>query len=352
MAIDGAAARRSQLGGYGGNVLHGPTEQLLVDSYGRTARDLRISVTDRCDLRCTYCMPEEGLEWLDSAKLLTFDEIVRLTAVLVDLGITSVRLTGGEPLMRPHLSELVSSLSSLGLDDLSMTTNGTTLARHAAALAKAGLKRVNVSLDSLVAARVLDISRRDVLDKVLAGIDAANAAGLSPVKVNCVLIRGKNDDEILDFAEFARRTGAEVRFIEDMPLGADQQWSSAVVVPGSEVVDLISTVHRLTAEQRGSEPASTYTFADGAPGRIGVIASVTEPFCASCDRLRLTADGFLRTCLFAHVETDLLTPMRAGATDAELVALIRSAVSAKGPGHAIGLSEFEQPVRFMSRIGG
>lgn len=325
---------------------------MLVDSYGRIARDLRISVTDRCDLRCTYCMPEEGLEWLASDKLLTFAEIVRITRILVDLGIRSVRLTGGEPLMRPHLPDLVAELSTLGLDDLSMTTNGTTLAHHARNLADAGLQRVNVSLDSLVAERVLAISRRDVLTKVLAGIDAAKAAGLTPVKINCVLIRGTNDDEILDFAGFARSTGAEVRFIEDMPLGAGKTWSPAVVMPGSEIVDLISSVYPLEAEGRGSEPASTYTFADGAPGRIGVIASVTEPFCATCDRLRLTSDGFLRTCLFAHEETDLLNPLRGGASDDEIAEIIREAVKAKGPGHAIGLREFEQPVRFMSRIGG
>ncbi|MGB6056787.1 MAG: GTP 3',8-cyclase MoaA [Microthrixaceae bacterium] len=333
-------------------MLHDQREQTLVDSYGRTARDLRISVTDRCDLRCTYCMPEGGLEWLDSASLLTFPEIIRIASVLVDLGITSVRLTGGEPLMRPGLAGLVAQLSALGLHDLSMTTNGTTLARHAQKLADAGLKRVNVSLDSLVAERVLAISRRDVLDKVLAGIDAARAAGLTPVKVNCVLVRGTNDDEILDFVAFARDTGAEVRFIEDMPLGADQTWSSAVVMPGSEIVDLINSVYPLREQRRGSEPASTYEFADGVPGRIGVIASVTEPFCSTCDRLRLTSDGFLRTCLFAHEETDLRELLRGGASDEELAETIKSAVRAKGPGHAIGLSEFEQPVRFMSRIGG
>lgn len=297
-------------------------------------------------------MPEEGLEWLASAKLLTFEEITRITSILVDLGITSVRLTGGEPLMRPHLTELVATLSELGLDDLSMTTNGTTLARHAQGLADAGLRRVNISLDSLVAERVLAISRRDVLDKVLAGIDAAQAAGLSPVKINCVLLRGVNDDEILDFVEFARSTGADVRFIEDMPLGADQTWSRSVVMPSDEIIDLINRFYPLRPMARGSDPAASYGFADGTPGRIGVIASVTEPFCATCDRLRLTSDGFLRTCLFAHDETDLATPLRGGASDDELVSLIRDAVSAKGAGHAIGLREFEQPVRFMSRIGG
>lgn len=324
----------------------------LVDTFGRVATDLRVSVTDHCDLRCTYCMPEEGLDWLDPDELMTFGEITRLVSVMIGLGIRTVRLTGGEPLMRAHLPELVRRLSRLGLDDLSMTTNGTTLARHARALADAGLDRVNISLDSLVASRVAEISRRDVLDKVLAGIDAAKEVGFDPVKINCVLLRGRNDDEIVDFVEFARRTGCEVRFIENMPLGADRTWSRAVVVPGAEVIERISAVHELVPRPRGSQPASTYGFADGSPGSVGVVASVTEPFCASCDRIRLTSDGYLRTCLFAHEELDLLRPLRSGAADEDLVEMIRDAVWHKGPGHAIGMREFEQPVRVMSRIGG
>lgn len=324
----------------------------LVDTFGRIATDLRVSVTDRCDLRCTYCMPAEGLEWLDSEQLMTFDEITRIVTVMVDLGIETIRLTGGEPLMRAHLPELVGRLSQLGLADLSMTTNGTTLARHARALADAGLERVNISLDSLIASRVEAISRRDVLDKVLEGIDAAREVGFDPVKINCVLLRGRNDDEVLDFVQFARRTGCEVRFIEDMPLGADRTWTRAVVVPGSEVIERISAVHELVPRPRGSQPAATFGFADGSPGSVGVVASVTEPFCSSCDRIRLTSDGYLRTCLFAHEELDLLRPMRAGAGNDELVEMIRDAVWHKGPGHAIGMREFEQPVRVMSRIGG
>lgn len=324
----------------------------LVDTFGRVATDLRVSVTDRCDLRCTYCMPEEGMEWLDSADLMTFEEIERLVAMTIGLGIRTVRLTGGEPLMRAHLPRLVERLAGLGLDDLSMTTNGTTLARHAAELAGAGLDRVNISLDSLIASRVAEISRRDVLDKVLAGITAAREVGFAPVKINCVLLRGRNDDEILDFVDFARRTGCEVRFIEDMPLGADRTWTRAVVVPGAEVIERIAEVHPLVARSRGNHPASTYEFADGAPGSVGVVASVTEPFCASCDRIRLTSDGYLRTCLFAHEELDLLRPLRAGASDDELASMVRDAVWRKGPGHAIGMREFEQPVRVMSRIGG
>lgn len=329
-----------------------PTDDVLVDTFGRVATDLRVSVTDRCDLRCTYCMPEEGMEWLDSAALMTFDEIERLVTMMIGLGIRTVRLTGGEPLMRPHLAQLVGRLSGLGLDDLSMTTNGTTLAHHARALADAGLGRVNISLDSLIATRVAEISRRDVLDKVLAGIDAARAVGFDPVKINCVLLRGRNDGEILDFVDFARRTGCEVRFIEDMPIGADHTWTRAIVVPGAEVIDRIAAIHPLVPRPRGNQPASTYDFADGSPGSVGVVASVTEPFCESCDRIRLTSDGFLRTCLFAHEELDLLTPLRDGASDDELAVMVRDAVWHKGPGHAIGMREFEQPVRVMSRIGG
>ena len=324
----------------------------LVDGYGRVAKDLRISVTDRCDLRCTYCMPAEGLDWMPADQQLSFDEIERLTRCLVSLGIRSVRLTGGEPLMRAHLDELVARLAALGLDDLSLTTNGTTLARHAPRLADAGLDRVNVSLDSLLAHRVTAMTRRDSLERVLQGIEVAQRSGLAPVKVNCVVVAGSNDDEILDFVDFARRTGCDVRFIENMPLGGGDGWTPSAVVPAAEVLARIEGHHELVAVQRGAEPASSYRFADGAPGRIGVIASVTEPFCTTCDRLRLTSDGQLRTCLFAHSETDLRGPLRQGASDDELAALVRAAVAGKGPGHAIGQPQFEQPVRLMSRIGG
>jgi cyclic pyranopterin phosphate synthase len=324
----------------------------LIDGYGRVATDLRVSVTDRCDLRCTYCMPEEGLDWLAPEAQLSFDEITRLTTVLVGLGIRSVRLTGGEPLLRPRLAQLVASVAALGLDDLSLTTNGTMLARHAVALRDAGLTRVNVSLDSLVTHRFAQMTRRDALDRVLAGIAAAQDAGLAPVKVNCVVVGGTNDDEILDFVDFARRTGCEVRFIENMPLGADGRWAPDLVMPAAEVLDVIAAHHELVPRERGAEPAAAFDFGDGAPGGVGVIASVTEPFCSTCDRLRLTSDGYLRACLFAHTETDLRTPLRSGAGDAELVEVIRAAVADKGPGHAIGQVGFEQPVRVMSRIGG
>ncbi len=324
----------------------------LTDSYGRVARDLRISVTDRCDLRCTYCMPEEGLDWLDAQDQLSFEEILQLTEVLVGLGISSVRLTGGEPLMRPRLDRLVAGLSDLGLGDLSLTTNGTTLARHAQALKDAGLNRVNISLDSLDAQRFARITRRDVLDKVLRGIAAAHQVGLTPVKVNCVMIAGTNEDEILDFVLFARGADCDVRFIENMPLGAGNTWRSQQVLSSAEILRRINSSYPLVGLERGTEPAASYAFADGSPGRVGMISSVTEPFCEQCDRLRLTSDGFLRTCLFAHTETDLRTPLRQGASHAELAEIICSAVAIKGPGHMIGLPEFEQPVRLMSRIGG
>ncbi len=324
----------------------------LRDAYGRVATDLRVSVTDHCDLRCVYCMPEQGLDWLDLDEQLTLAELERLVAIFVSLGVRTVRLTGGEPLMRPHLVDLVDGLSQLGLDDLSMTTNATMLARHAAPLAAAGLRRVNVSLDTLVRHRFEQMTRRDALGRVLAGIDAARDAGLTPIKINVVLVDGTNDDEILDFVEFARATGSDVRFIEDMPLGGGGAWHPEIVVHSSRILDTITERHELVALERGSAPAAGYRFADGAPGRIGLISSVTEPFCEQCDRLRLTADGQLRTCLFAHVETDLRTPLRDGADDGQIALLIRAAVTDKGPGHMIGRPGFEQPVRLMSRIGG
>lgn len=327
-------------------------DRVLVDGYGRIARDLRISVTDRCDLRCQYCMPEEGLDWLDADEQLSFAEIERLAGIFVGLGIESIRLTGGEPLVRARLTELVAGLSGLGLEDLSLTTNATSLERHAAKLKEVGLDRVNVSLDSLLSHRFAEITRRDALDKVLRGVGAALEAGLSPVKINCVVVAGTNDDEILDFVDFARSTGCEVRFIENMPIGADGRWHAGSVVPAARILELIEGVHPLLPVVRGSAPAASYRFADGSAGGVGVVASVTEPFCSDCDRLRLTADGNLRTCLFAHEETDLRTPMRAGASDDELRAVILSSVSDKGPGHAIGQMGFRQPVRVMSRIGG
>jgi cyclic pyranopterin phosphate synthase len=323
----------------------------LEDRFGRVHRDLRISVTDRCNLRCTYCMPEEGMDWLDRSELLTFEEIERIARLFVErYGFDSIRLTGGEPTVRAHLPVLVGKLARLPVD-LALTTNGVTLSLVAEALAAAGLRRVNVSLDSLRRSRVVELTRRDVLDKVLEGIDAALAAGLAPVKLNAVVVRGVNDDEVVDLAAFGRDRGVHVRYIEYMPLDADGQWQADQVVPAAEIVGAISARWPLEEVRRGHEPAQRWRYADGA-GEIGVIPSVTEAFCGSCDRVRLTAEGQLRSCLFAVGETDLRGPLRAGASDDDLAALIESTVAAKWAGHGISEVTFSRPRRSMSQIGG
>jgi cyclic pyranopterin phosphate synthase len=333
----------------------------LVDSFGRTHRDLRISVTDRCNFRCTYCMPAEGLQWLDRADVLTFEEIERVARVCVErFGFDAIRLTGGEPTVRAHLPVLVAKLAALAARqpdgskrsvDLSMTTNGATLALVADDLAEAGLRRVNISLDSLRHDRFAALTRRDALDRVLEGIDAALAAGLTPVKLNAVIVRGENDDEIVELARFGRDRGVVLRFIEYMPLDAEDHWQSDQVVPSAEIVGSIDEHWPLEAEAPGHEPARRWRYRDGA-GEIGVIPSVTDAFCSSCDRVRLTADGALRACLFAVEETDLRGPMRAGATDDDLAALLASTVAGKRAGHGIGEVHFLRPRRSMSQIGG
>jgi cyclic pyranopterin phosphate synthase len=314
--------------------------------------DLRVSVTDRCNFRCRYCMPEEGLKWLPREEILTFEEIERVAEVLVGhFGITSVRLTGGEPTLRAQLPKLVAGLSRLPVE-ISMTTNGATLSHLAGPLRQAGLHRVTVSLDSLRPERFAALAGRDMLPAVLSGIEAAQAAGLSPLKLNTVLMRGVNDDEVVDLAEYGRRAGAEVRFIEFMPLDAAGEWSSAKVVPAAEVLDRIGSVYPLEPDgQRGTEPAERYRYADGG-GTVGVVASVTRPFCASCDRVRLTADGQLRSCLFAVRERDIRAMLRSGASDDELASAIEAEVAAKWAGHAIGKVTFVRPARSMSQIGG
>jgi GTP 3',8-cyclase len=323
----------------------------LVDGHGRVHRDLRISVTDRCNLRCTYCMPEEGMVWQPRHELLTFEEVERLARVMVErLGVDAIRLTGGEPTLRAHLPVLVEQLARLGTD-LSITTNATTLDRQAAPLATAGLRRVNISLDTLRRDRFVELTRRDDLDRVLAGIEAALAAGLAPVKLNVVAMRGVNDDEIVDLAAFGRERGIGVRFIEFMPLDASGEWESGAVVSQAEIVDAIDAVFPLVAVPRGSAPASLWRYRDGR-GDVGVIPSVTQPFCGDCDRIRLTADGKLRTCLFATAETDLRDLVRNGATDAQLADVVAGAVGEKGPGHLIGQPAFIRPRRSMSQIGG
>ncbi len=326
------------------------TRPPLVDGFGRTVKDLRISVTDRCNFRCTYCMPEHGLDWLKNAALLTFDEIVSITSLMLEAGVGSIKLTGGEPLARADLPELVGRLRALSPSlDISMTTNGFLLGRSAGALAEAGLSRVTVSCDSLIRHRFATITRRDALAQVMEGIEAAAAVGLGPVKINTVVMRGINEDEIGSFAELARQTGYEVRFIEFMPLDADEAWTRGDVVPAAEILGLVG--HDLVPT-KDSGPATTYGFADGTPGTIGVIPTVTAAFCESCDRLRLTADGKLRACLFALEETDLRTVLRNGGTRDDLDRAMRGCVAAKWAGHSIGSPDFERPARSMSMIGG
>ncbi|HEY2428179.1 MAG TPA: GTP 3',8-cyclase MoaA [Acidimicrobiales bacterium] len=324
----------------------------LIDGFDRTVRDLRVSVTDRCNFRCTYCMPAEGMVWQARDELLTFEEITRIVSVFTRLGVTGVRLTGGEPTVRAHLPVLVGMLDRLDpRPDLAITTNGATLRLVAEDLRAAGMDRVNVSCDSLRRERFAEMTRRDALPAVLDGIAAAQEVGFDPVKLNCVLIRGVNDDEIVDFARFGREHGVGVRFIEFMPLDADGRWQRDAVVPSTEVLDRIAATFPIEAVAHGPEPASRFRYTDGA-GEVGVIASVTQPFCASCDRVRVTADGQFRTCLFALEETDLRAIVRGSGSDEELEAAIRTAVAGKWAGHAIGQVTFVRPPRSMSQIGG
>ena len=329
----------------------------LVDSFGRVVRDLRISVTDRCNFRCVYCMPAEGLTFAPRSEILTYEEIERIARLFVgSLGVESIRLTGGEPTVRADLATLVRMLAGLRTPagrrvDLSLTTNGATLTRLARPLSEAGLQRVNVSLDSLRRERFAAMTRRDVLPQVLAGIDAARAAGLSPVKVNVVVVRGFNEDEMVDFAAFGRERGVQPRFIEYMPLDAGGSWSMEQVVGADEIVAAIDSVYPLEPVGHGPEPADRWRYRDGA-GEIGVIASVTRPFCGDCDRVRLTAEGAFATCLFALDDYDLRGPLRSGASDAELAEIVARAVGLKWAGHRIGKVDFVRPKRSMSQIGG
>jgi cyclic pyranopterin phosphate synthase len=326
----------------------------LVDGFGRVHTDLRVSLTDKCNLRCTYCMPPEGLDWLPSETMLTDDEVVRVVSIAVcELGITDVRLTGGEPLLRRGLVDIVRRLAELEpRPRLALTTNGIGLARVADALADAGLDRINVSLDTMHRATFVALSRRDRLDDVLAGLDAARAAGLAPVKVNAVLMRGVNEGEALDLLDYCLAHGLQLRFIEQMPLDPQHGWDREQMVTADEIVAALSTRHTLTPiDERGSNPAELFRIDDG-PAVVGVIASVTKPFCAACDRVRLTADGQVRNCLFATEESDLRTPLRTGADDTVIADRIRAAISRKRAGHGIDDPTFLQPVRPMSAIGG
>jgi GTP 3',8-cyclase len=332
-----------------------PSTGTLVDSFGRVATDLRVSVTDRCNLRCTYCMPAEGLEWLPKPELLTFEELTRLVRIAVGLGITSVRLTGGEPLVRRGLPGLVAQIAALNpRPRIAMTTNGLGLDRLAGPLAEAGLDRVNVSLDTIDREAFQRLTRRDRLDDVVAGLRAAADAGLIPVKVNAVVMRGVNDTSVADLLAWCLERGYELRFIEQMPLDADHRWDRSSMVTQAEVLDRLSERFTLTPTGpavRGSAPAETW-LVDGGPARVGVIASVSQPFCGTCDRMRLTADGQLRNCLFARSESDLRGPMRAGASDVELGKQMQRLMMAKRAGHGIDDPSFLQPQRPMSAIGG
>jgi len=328
--------------------------QPLTDTQGRVVRDLRISVTDRCNLRCVYCMPAEGMAWLPKDDLLTYEEIARFARVCLDLGVTGIRLTGGEPTVRADLPVLVRMLNALkpGLD-LSITTNGLKLVAMAEDLRDAGLKRVNVSLDTLDPKRFHQIARRDRFHEVIAGLEAARRVGFAPIKVNAVLMRGFNEDEALPLARWGRDQGYEVRFIEWMPLDFQHTWSREKLVPAAEILAQIAAEFPLepTRGTDPSAPATLYSYQDGR-GRVGVIASVTRPFCGHCDRIRLTADGQIRTCLFSLKEYDFRNAMRGGASDGEIAALLHAAVWRKEPGHLINSPFFKQPERGMSAIGG
>jgi cyclic pyranopterin phosphate synthase len=324
----------------------------LIDPFGRIIRDLRISVTDRCNFRCTYCMPEEGMQWLPRSEVLTFEEIERLARLFVErFEVTGLRLTGGEPTVRAHLPVLVRKLSVLGVD-LSMTSNGATMRALAHELRDAGLQRVNISLDTLDREKFERMTKRDELVRVLDGIEAAKEAGFAPVKINAVVERGVNDDEIVDLARFARDNDVQMRFIEFMPLDATGHWMNDKVVGQDEMVAAIDAVFPLEAiPSHGPAPANEWRYRDGR-GTVGVIPTVTKPFCGDCDRVRLTADGQFRTCLFATTEFDLLHLMRAGASDDEVAAEIQRAVGTKWAGHQINQVTFVRPKRTMSQIGG
>jgi GTP 3',8-cyclase len=329
--------------------------EALCDSWGREIKSVRVSVTDKCNFRCKYCMPAEGLAWLPRDEVLSFEEIARLVSVLAPMGVNEVRLTGGEPLARRDVPDLVRMLAPIsGVDDLSLTTNGVLLDRLAAPLVEAGLRRVNVSLDSLNHVRFAEITRRDALDRVLAGLEEAERhPELRPIKVNCVAIKGFTETEVPALAELARRKPYVVRFIEFMPLDADEVWREDEVLSGAEIRALIEEAHGPLVElpAKASSTARRFAFADGR-GEIGFVNPVSEPFCSSCDRIRLTADGQLRTCLFSRREWDLKTPLRNGASDAELEALLRHAVAHKELKHRINEPGFVRASRSMSQIGG
>lgn len=328
----------------------------LKDAYGRVIRDLRISLTDRCNFRCFYCLPNGEPPLARKATILSFEEIVYLSEIFVSLGIEKIRLTGGEPMLRRNIDELIARLSKLRpkLKDLALTTNGFDIPKKAEALRSAGLDRMTISLDTLNTHRFREITGSDSLEEVFQAIEAAKQHGFEPVKINAVIVRGVNEDELVDFARFARTNGVEMRFIEYMPLDSGHDWSREKVVSGREIFRAINNVFPLTlkGENRGSETAWKYSFADGSPGGIGIIAPVTEMFCGQCSRIRLTADGQIRTCLFSTVEHDLRDYLRSGASRSELVDFIEAVTLKKEPGHRINEPDFLPASRTMSFIGG
>ncbi len=330
-------------------------KQQMLDRFGRIHTNLRISVTDVCNFRCIYCMPED-MTFMPDAALMTFDEILHLTRIFVALGVNKVRITGGEPLVRPGVPTLIRQLTQMErLKDISLTTNGIGLIKQAQALYDAGLRRINVSLDTLNEEKFEQMTRRKVLSRVLEGLKTAHECGFNPIKVNAVAMRGFTDDEIVDLATFARQNDYQLRFIEFMPLDADDVWGRNMYIPGKEIIGKINAVYPLTqVTQNGeakSDTAQRYRFSDSG-NEVGVIPSVSEPFCENCNRVRLTADGKFRTCLFSLTETDLLTPLREGVPDEEIAELILDAVAKKEAGHKINAADFIKPERNMSRIGG
>ncbi|WP_329068195.1 GTP 3',8-cyclase MoaA [Amycolatopsis sp. NBC_01480] len=332
-----------------------PDHPGLIDTFGRVATDLRVSLTDRCNLRCTYCMPAEGLDWLPGEQVLTDDELVRLMRIAVELlGVTDIRLTGGEPLLRAGLEDIVGRVKALTpRPRISMTTNGIGLAKRATGLAAAGLDRINVSLDTVDRARFEEITRRDRLPHVLAGLAAARDAGLNPVKINSVLMRGLNERDALPLLRFCLAEGYHLRFIEQMPLDAQHGWNRGDMITAAEILTMLGEEFELSPfpVARGGAPAERW-LVDGGPGDVGVIASVTRPFCSSCERTRLTADGAVRSCLFSNDETDLRALVRAGARDEEVADAWRATMWGKLAGHEINEAGFAQPIRPMSAIGG
>lgn len=331
----------------------GKLSMSLIDGFGRLHKDLRVSLTDKCNLRCTYCLPEEGVDWISKAKHLTIDELQRVISIFCKAGIEEVRLTGGEPLLHPEVVEIVKMISQITpKPKISMTTNATRLNQLADDLKIAGLQRINISLDTLNPVTFQKLTRRDGFDETIIGIKAAQAAGFSPIKINSVLMRGINDHEAVDLLDWSLENNFQLRFIEQMPLDAQHAWDRNLMISQKEILEILQTKYEISAlPTRGSDPAELFSV-NGTDAKVGIIASVSAPFCQSCDRMRLTSDGQLRNCLFSQGESDLRIPLRNGASDGELREIILKNISSKKKGHGIGEPDFVQPLRPMSAIGG